>query len=87
MCVPRVKKTADGGLYPVEPSIFVREIPRELVEEQKLYSAPAPKPFDDDDDDDLGGGYGGRGSGYGGRSGGFGGRGKSQPSYTTSWRR
>ena len=87
MCVPRVKKTADGGLYPVEPSIFVREIPRELVEEQKLYSAPAPKPFDDDDDDDLGGGYGGRGSDYGGRSGGFGGRGKSQPSYTTSWRR
>lgn len=96
LCVPRAKKTADGGLFPVEPSIFVREIPKNLVEEQTLYStdhgfggdAGARRRGYDDDDDGWGGGYTG---GWGGRrSGGFGGgggRGTSKPVYTTTWRR
>lgn len=96
LCVPRAKKTADGGLFPVEPSIFVREIPKNLVEEQTLYStdhgfggdAGARRRGYDDDDGGWGGGYTG---GWGGRrSGGFGGgggRGTSKPVYTTTWRR
>ncbi len=85
MCVPRAKKTADGGLFPVDPSIFVKEIAKELVEEQTLYSA----------DRGYGGdsGYGGNSSyggnaGYGGgwRSGG-GGRGKPPTVYKTTWRK
>lgn len=96
MCVPRAKKTADGGLYPIDASIFVREIPKDLVEEQTLYStdhgfggdAGARRRGYDDDDD--AGGWGGRSSGgwSGGRSGGFGGgRGTSKPVYKTTWRR
>ena len=96
MCVPRAKKTADGGLYPIDPSVFVREIPKDLVEEQTLYStdhgfggdAGARRRGYDDDDD--AGGWGGRSSGGwgGGRSGGFGGgRGTSKPVYKTTWRR
>ncbi len=38
LSVPRAKKTADGSLFPVEPSMFVKEIPKELVEEQNIYS-------------------------------------------------
>ncbi len=96
MCVPRAKKTADGGLYPIDPSVFVREIPKNLVEEQTLYStdhgfggdAGARRRGYGDDDD--AGGWGGRSSGGwgGGRSGGFGGgRGTSKPVYKTTWRR
>lgn len=96
MCVPRAKKTADGGLYPIDASVFVREIPKDLVEEQTLYStdhgfggdAGARRRGYDDDDD--AGGWGGRSSGGwgGGRSGGFGGgRGTSKPVYKTTWRR
>ena len=87
MCVPKAKKGADGGLFPVDPSVFVREIPGELVEEQTLYSSDNGYGGDsgsrhsryDDDDDFYGGssdGYGGgRGGGYGGGSGGYGGGG------------
>lgn len=83
MCVPKAKKSYDGMNYPVEPSIFVQEIPKELVEEQTLYSNDRDQPKhwnrddDDDDDDDSygGGGYGRRGGGgYGGGRGGYGGR-------------
>ena len=97
MCVPKAKKTADGGLFPVDPSTFVREIPRELVEEQTLYSADRGYGgdsgygrrggYDDDEGSGSGGGYrsgGGYGGGYG--SGG-GGRGKPKPVYKTTWRR
>ncbi len=88
MCVPKAKKTADGGMFPVEPSVFVREIPGELVEEQVLYSEPPPRrsAFDYDDDDyggGRGGGYGGRGGGYGGGRSGYG---RSKTVYKTSWR-
>lgn len=89
LCVPRAKKTADGGLFPVEPSMFVREIPKNLVEEQTLYSTDHGFGGDagarrrGSDDDDTSGGWGG------GRSGGWrgGGRGTSKPVYTTTWRR
>lgn len=98
LCVPRAKKTADGGLFPVEPSIFVREIPKNLVEEQTLYSTDhgfggdagaRRRGYDDDDDDGgWGGGYtGGWGGRRSGRFGGGGGRGTSKPVYTTTWRR
>ena len=102
MCVPRAKKTADGGLFPIDASVFVREIPKNLVEEQTLYStdrgfggdAGARRRGYDDDDDDGGWGGGSSGGWGGGRSGGFGGgrsggggRGTSKPVYTTTWRR
>ena len=78
MCVPRAKKTADGGLFPVEPSVFVREIPKDLVEEQTLYSTD--RGFGGDagarwrgyDDDDDAGGWGRR---------------TPKPAYKTTWRR
>ena len=99
LSVPRAKKTADGGLFPVEPSIFVKEIPQELVESQEIYSytpesMQRPRSRFDDDDDYPGSGYGGGssrwGGGYGGGSsrwggGGRGGGGKS--SWKTTWRR
>ncbi len=95
---PRAKKSSEGGLYPVEPSVFVREIPKCLLEEQTLYSAPQPfynrRRWDDDDDSyDGGSSYGGRGGGYGSR-GGYGGRGDpgggrrggGDTTYRTYWR-
>jgi len=103
MCVPKAKKSPDGGLFPVDPSIFVREIPAELVDEQTLYTADNGYGGDAgarrsryDDDDDYGGssggsGYGGgwRNGGGGGRGGygGGGGRGKPKPVMKTTWRR
>ena len=75
LCVPRSKKTADGGMYPVEPSQFVREIPPELYNEHEVRSvSPAyerPKPRGD------------RWGGWGGGS--F----KSRPesNWRTTWRR
>ena len=100
MAVPKAKKTADGGLFPVDPSTFVREIPPELVEEQTLYSADrgyggdagrARHSWDDsfDDDDDppqTSSGNSWRGGG-GGWSGGSSPRGRSKPVYKTTWRR
>ena len=80
LCAPRAKKTADGGLYPVEPSLFVQEIPKALVEEQTLYStdrgfggdAPSRRHGYDDADDEEDGddGWSGRsGGGWGSRNG------------------
>ena len=78
MCVPRAKKAADGGLFPVEPSVFVREIPKDLVEEQTLYST----------DRGFGGDAGARRRGYGDDddAGGWGRR-TPKPAYKTTWRR
>ena len=91
MCVPRVKKTPDGGVYPVDPSTFIRDVPTDLLEEQTLYSN---NPDDDGETSrrrgDVYGGYGDR---YGGRYGGgrYGGNGRygrgGGTSYTTTWRR
>ena len=58
---PMIRKMADGGVFPVEPSIFVKEIPPALVESKRVASY---------------GGYGGGGYGGGyGSSGGYGGGG------------
>ena len=96
LSVPRAKKTADGGMYPVEPSIFIKEIPKDLVEEQDIYSY-TPEAMQRprsrfDDDDDYGGGYGGGssrwGGGYGGGSSRWGGGGRGGKSgWKTTWRR
>ena len=51
---PSVRKTPDGGMFPVEPSTFVKEIPTNLLEVRRVMSPP----------DDFG--YGSRGRGYGG---------------------
>jgi len=34
ICVPRLRRNRDGGVFYVEPSPFVREIPRELVRQK-----------------------------------------------------
>ncbi len=85
---PEMRKMADGGMYPVEPSMFVKEIPRALVQFRRVM-APVPA---------YGGGYGSRGNyggGYGSRGnygGGYGSRGgygsASRPTvtYKTTWR-
>ena len=91
LSVPRAKKTADGGMYPVEPSIFIKEIPKDLVEEQDIYSY-TPEAMQRprsrfDDDDDYGGGYGGGSSRYGGGSSRWGGRGGGKSGWKTTWRR
>ena len=75
LCVPRSKKTADGGMFPVEPSMFVREIPPELYNEHEVRSVtPAyerPKPYGD-----RWGGWGGGGS-----------RNRTESGWRTTWRR
>ena len=58
---PQVRKTADGGMFPVEPSVFVKEIPPSLVQVRRVANYESS----------FGGGYGSRG-GYGNR-GGYGG--------------
>ena len=81
MFSPQMRKTPDGGMFPVEASVFLKEIPPQLVTVRRVASLPPA----------YGGGYGGYGStrggygsgGYGSRSGygsgggrgGFGGRG------------
>ena len=91
LSVPRTKKTADGGLYPVEPSIFVKEIPKDLVEEQDIYSyspEAVQRPRSRFDDDDYGGGSSRWGGGYGGGSSRWGGgRGGGKSGWKTTWRR
>ena len=84
---PQTRRVADGGMFPVEPSVFVKEIPSELVVAKRVMDFP----------DAYGGGYGAYGS-RGGYGGGYGGPGSSGGGYgsrkpvkksiiTTSWRR
>jgi len=91
MFTPQMRKTPDGGIFPVEMSQFLKEVPHDLVQMRIVQSYPdayaSPRPR-------YGGGYGGYGSGgYGGRSSGYGygggGRGGSKPPpvYKTTWRR
>ena len=61
---PSVRRMSDGGMYPVEPSIFVKEIPKDLVSERRVSS------FDAGGYGYGGGGYGGGGYGRGGYGGG-----------------
>lgn len=39
---PQMRKMADGGIFPVEPSIFLREIPEHLVVTRRVISFPEP---------------------------------------------
>ena len=72
--VPQVRKMPDGGMFPVDASCFVKEIPERLVSIRRIQSYP----------DAYSAGYGG----YGGRGGGY--RKPVQqkpPVYRTTWRR
>ena len=85
MFTPSMRKTPEGGMFPVDPSIFVKEIPTHLLNVRRVMSPPS----------DFGygsrgrygsGGYGGYSSGgYGSRGGGYG-RSSGSP-YKTTWRR
>ncbi len=79
--VPQLRKSPDGGIFPVEPSMFVKEIPPELVVQRRVSGFS----------DEYGGrGYGGGGYGRGYGSGGYGGYRKPvRPGagISTSWRR
>ena len=77
--VPSIRKTPEGGMFPVEPSVFVREIPANLLNARRVMAPP----------DDYGyGRRGGYGSGGYGSRGGYGGYGRSSgTSYRTTWRR
>ncbi|MBO7482292.1 MAG: ATP-dependent helicase [Kiritimatiellae bacterium] len=79
---PQVRKMADGGMFPVDPSQFVKDIPSDLLNMRRVSSSP----------DGYGGGYssgsyssGGYSSG-GYSSGGYS-RGPSKPAYKKTWRR
>ena len=56
MFAPSVRKSGDGGQFPVEASRFLREIPRDLINVKRIMDSPVPKPR-----------YGGYSSGYGSR--------------------
>ena len=82
---PQMRKMPDGGMFPIDPSVFVKEIPLDLLNVRRVMAPP----------DAFGafGGFGGRG-GYGGGSGyggGYGSRGGGSSKPTTvikkTWRR
>ena len=76
MFSPQLRKAADGGMFPVDVSPFVKEIPPQLAHVRRVASAPqayqAARPY---------GGYGGayqrKGASYP----------SSQPAMRTTWRR
>ncbi len=68
---PQIRKMADGGVFPVEPSLFIKEIPSDLMNTRRVQSGYNMG---------YGGGYGNRG-GYGTY-----GKPKA-PVYKTTWRR
>jgi len=37
---PQMRQTPDGGCFPVDPSIFVKEIPPELIENRRVFAPP-----------------------------------------------
>ena len=68
MFSPSMRRMADGGIYPVNPSIFVKEIPKELVERRNVQSI---SPGYGASSYSRGNGYGSS-SAYGGRGGCYG---------------
>ena len=76
LCVPQSKKMPDGGMCPVEPSIFVREIPQGLYDEHEVRSVTPAY--------DRGRSRGDRWGGWGGGSSRGGG---SASGWRTTWRR
>ncbi len=81
---PKARKTAEGGMCPCEDSIFVKEIPDELVDQQEIrtYQASYAEPR-------RYGGYGNRGGGNGGGGGWNSGwrTNHNDGGYKVSWRR
>ena len=73
---PQTRKMTDGGMFPVDPSVFVKEIPSELVVLKRVMAYGAYG---------SGGAYGS----YGSSGGGYGGYRKpvKKMILTTSWRR
>ena len=69
----------DGGMMPLDPSMFVKEIPDSLLNVRRVQSYP-----DAYSRGSYGSGYGGHGAGYAAR-GDYGRR--QQPAYKTTWRR
>ena len=70
---PQMRKMSDGGMFPVDPSMFVKEIPSELVQVKRVMALP---------DGYAGGGYSRPSGGYGGSSAGYGGGyGAGRPGY------
>ena len=76
MFSPQLRKAADGGMFPVDVSPFVKEIPPQLAHIRRVASAPqayqAARPY---------GGYGGA---YQRKSASYP---SSQPAMRTTWRR
>jgi len=93
MISPEMRHTPDGGEFPVKKSIFVREIPSELVDIRRPIPVfpSSPGGYGRSGGRYMGGNYGrgGYGSGYGNRYGnGYGGYGGGSSSgYKTTWRR
>ena len=95
---PGMRKMSDGGMFPVEPSVFIRDVPTELLNVKRVMSySSEPPAYGGYGRGGYGGGYsrGGYGGGYGrgGYGGGYGGYGrgggsKSGPRtvVTTTWR-
>ena len=90
MMSPEMRHMPEGGEFTVKKSIFVREIPGELVDTRRqmpMYPS-SPGGYGRSGGRYMGGSYGrgGYGSGYGGGYGGYGRSGQS-PGYKTTWRR
>ena len=78
MFSPQVRKTADGGMFPVEKSPYIKEIPPHLTQARRVLAAPQAyaqsRPYGN----------------YGGGCGSYGRKGPSYPSgpvTRTTWRR
>ena len=81
---PKMRKTSDGGVFPVEMSAFVREIPKELL---NLRRADSFQAIQYNAYSRYGNSYGsGHGGGYGGGYGSDRYR-QQKPAYKTTWRR
>ena len=81
MFSPQMRKLSDGGMFPVEASPFVKEIPQELVQIRRIMAYPDA--YSSGYRSSYGGGYSQRGGygGYGGTGGGYGGYGRSGGGY------
>jgi len=84
MFTPQMRKMTDGGMYPVEPSCFVRDIPSELLNVKRVMSMPDA--YSGSYASRYGGSAGYSGGGYSG--GGYGRKlsGKPQTEVRTTWR-
>ena len=84
MMSPEMRHTPDGGEFAVRKSIFVSEIPKELVDLRRI--VPAYPSSSGGYGHGYGNGYGGYGRGGYGGYGGYG-RGGQSSGFKTTWRR